>query len=201
MTMMQRIYLLLIALMGCWTVYAQQPTDPAVTAEQLAMLDQLERGERVVLPEKGQSTKSKQPAHNYTMATLSEKYAAREGYTSVVFGRRMMRMMADRIDKDDKELAHLLDEIQTIRILSTKEADAEFETDARSLMKKMSGWELISQIEEGGQKTDTYLFDGGRWSPSTFLLLSFGDTEQVVLYIQGYFSVKDISRLSTIRPQ
>lgn len=196
---MKRLFLIGALLLGGFA-YAQQPKDPAVTAEQLAMLEQLERGEEVTLPANEQSAKGEEP-HNYTMATLSEKYATREGYTSVIYGRRMMRMMADRIDKEDKELAHLLNGIQTIHILSTKRADAEFETDARSLLKKMSGWELISQIEEGGQKTDTYLFDGGRWKPSTFLLLSFGEKEQVVLYISGYFLVKDISRLSAIRPK
>lgn len=197
--MMKQLVITLILLSAWWAAHAQQVKDPAVTAEQLAMLERLERGEAVNLSSDVPSTKREQ--HYYDMTELGEKYAAREGFTSVVFGRRMMRMMAERIDKEDKELARLLDDIQTIRILSTKGENGEFEADARSLLKRMGRWELISHIERAGQVTDTYLVDGGRRNQSTFLLLSFGVEEQVVLYIQGYFSVKDISRLSAIRPR
>ena len=136
----------------------------------------------------------------YTFDRLYEKYAAQEGVTSILFGKRMMQMMADRVRDEDRELAKLLEELRSIRVLTNAHPSAQFEADARSILKKLSGWELISQIEEHGQQIDSYLFDGGRWHPSTFLLFSFGDKEQVVLYIQGYFSVKDISRLSEIRP-
>lgn len=177
-----------------------------MTAEQQAALEALERGEMVSIErdqaDQPESKPESKPAKRelYTFDRLYEKYAAQEGVTSILFGKRMMQMMADRVRDEDRELAKLLEELRSIRVLTNAHPSAQFEADARSILKKLSGWELISQIEEHGQQIESYLFDGGHWHPSTFLLFSFGDKEQVVLYIQGYFSVKDISRLSEIRP-
>lgn len=209
---MRRLFLTLLLALAWWAAQAQTATSAAqssssgVTAEQQAALEALERGEMVSIErdqaDQPESKPESKPAKRelYTFDRLYEKYSAQEGVTSILFGKRMMQMMADRVREEDRELAKLLEELRSIRVLTNAHPSAQFEADARSILKKLSGWELISQIEEHGQQIESYLFDGGRWHPSTFLLFSFGDKEQVVLYIQGYFSVKDISRLSEIRP-
>lgn len=209
---MRRLFLTLLLALAWWAAQAQTATSAAqssssgVTAEQQAALEALERGEMVSIErdqaDQPESKPESKPAKRelYTFDRLYEKYAAQEGVTSILFGKRMMQMMADRVRDEDRELAKLLEELRSIRVLTNARPSAQFEADARSILKKLSGWELISQIEEHGQQIESYLFDGGHWHPSTFLLFSFGDKEQVVLYIQGYFSVKDISRLSEIRP-
>lgn len=209
---MRRLFLTLLLALAWWAAQAQTATSAAqsnssgVTAEQQAALEALERGEMVSIEreqaDQPESKPESKPAKRelYTFDRLYEKYSAREGVTSILFGKRMMQMMADRVREEDRELAKLLEELRSIRVLTNARPSAQFEADARSILKKISGWELISQIEEHGQQIESYLFDGGRRYPSTFLLFSFGDKEQVVLYIQGYFSVKDISRLSEIRP-
>ena len=209
---MRRLFLTLLLALAWWAAQAQTATSAAqssssgVTAEQQAALEALERGEMVSIErdqaDQPESKPESKPAKRelYTFDRLYEKYSAQEGVTSILFGKRMMQMMADRVRDEDRELAKLLEELRSIRVLTNAHPSAQFEADARSILKKLSGWELISQIEEHGQQIESYLFDGGHWHPSTFLLFSFGDKEQVVLYIQGYFSVKDISRLSEIRP-
>lgn len=181
-------------------MHAQQATDPNVTAEQLAILEQLERGEQVELSEQTKGASDEKQRY-YTMQELHEKYASREGFTSVVFGKKMMRMMADRMQREDEELAELLEGIQIIRVLSTQQPNPEFERDAMTWQNTMRGIEQISHTIVDGQTTYTFLKDGDRWNESIFALFAFGEQEQVVVYIKGYFSVKDISRLSSIRPK
>lgn len=184
--------------------------DSVVRDAQHRILEKLERGEAVQETdlkalEAAFATKEKsgpEPTRkSCTFAELYEKYATREGFTSVHYGEKMMQMMADRVQEEDKELARLLRDIRSIRVVKTTKPDAEFEADARTCSQSTPAASLLSHLVEAGQTTDCYLIDGGKWNPSTFLMLSFGKQEQAVLSISGYFSVKDISRLSAIRPR
>lgn len=149
-----------------------------------------------------QRTKEKKSSRKYyTFDELIEKYGSREGFRSVIFGRKMMQMMADRVKQEDKELSDLLKGIYAIKTISTTQPDDEFVTDMKTWPETRNQVNLISQVEENGQWTSCYLVDGGRWELSTFVLLSYGSKEQTALYIAGYFSVKDISRLASIRPK
>ena len=194
-----------LLVLGCTAAHAQ--TEKEFTAdEQQAMLEQLERGERVDLSAVGERRTAPAPEKKRrycsTMTELYDRYASQEGFSSVVYGKRMMEMMADRVRREDKELAKLLEGIRSIRVLSTKAPHADFELDTRWWTDHTFVEEQqLSHVIERGQTTDTYLIDGGRYNQSTFVLVSFGEREQVVLRITGYFSVKDISRLSSIRPR
>lgn len=136
----------------------------------------------------------------YTFEELCDKYAAREGYTCIRFGRKMMRMMSDRVEADDRELARLLDDLHEIRALTTTCPDEAFLRDAATVQ-LTAHYTLVSSLSEEGRTTECCLIDGGRRHPSHFLLFSHGPDEAVVLDIVGYFDVKDISRLSSIRPR
>ncbi|MBE6189761.1 MAG: DUF4252 domain-containing protein [Rikenellaceae bacterium] len=137
----------------------------------------------------------------YTFDDLIEKYGSREGFRSVIFGRKMMQMMADRVKSEDRELSDLLKGIYAIKAISTSQPCPEFVTDMKTWPETRIHVSLISQVEQNGQWTSCYLVDGGRWELSTFVLLSYGGKEETALLITGYFSVKDISRLASIRPK
>lgn len=137
----------------------------------------------------------------YTFDELIEKYGSREGFRTVIFGRKMMQMMADRVKSEDRELSDLLKGIYAIKTISTAQPNDEFVADMKTWPETRIHISLISQVEENGQWTSCYLVDGGRWKLSIFVLLSYGGKEQTALLITGYFSVKDISRLASIRPR
>lgn len=136
----------------------------------------------------------------YTFDELIEKYGSQEGFRSVVFGRKMMQMMADRVKHEDRELSNLLKGIHTIKTLSTTVPCPEFVEDMKRWPQSRSHISLVSEVEENGVWTSCYLVDGGRWNVSTFFLCTYGGSDEAALLITGYFSVKDISRLSAIRP-
>ena len=137
----------------------------------------------------------------YTFDELIEKYGSREGFRSVIFGRKMMQMMADRVKSEDRELSDLLKGIYAIKAISTSQPCPECVADMKTWPETRIHVSLISQVEQNGQWTSCYLVDGGRWELSTFVLLSYGGKEETALLITGYFSVKDISRLASIRPK
>ncbi|MBQ2844012.1 MAG: DUF4252 domain-containing protein [Alistipes sp.] len=149
-----------------------------------------------------QETKAKKRGQKYyTFDDLIEKYGSREGFRSVIFGRKMMQMMADRVKSEDRELSDLLKGIYAIKAISTSQPCPEFVADMKTWPETRIHVSLISQVEQNGQWTSCYLVDGGRWELSTFVLLSYGGKEETALLITGYFSVKDISRLASIRPK
>lgn len=149
-----------------------------------------------------QETKAKKREQRYyTFDDLIEKYGSREGFRSVIFGRKMMQMMADRVKSEDRELSDLLKGIYAIKAISTSQPCPEFVADMKTWPETRIHVSLISQVEQNGQWTSCYLVDGGRWELSTFVLLSYGGKEETALLITGYFSVKDISRLASIRPK
>lgn len=179
------------------TALVRVPTDGEVEVwvpDREALLSEKEGSKR--------GDKAHKPVQKYyTFDELIEKYGAREGFRSVVFSRKMMQMMADRVKGEDKELASLFKGLYTIKAISTTTPSAEFETDMKSWPETRTRIERISLVEENGQWTACYLVDGGKWEISTFVLLSYGPKEQLALYISGYFSVTDISRLASIRPK
>lgn len=148
--------------------------------------------------------KTRKESHKrYTFDELVKKYGSREGYRTVIFERKMMQMMAERVKDQDRELANLLKGIYAIKALSSSQYDPEFEADIKSWPESLDYVSLISQVEENGQWTSYYIIDGGRWELSAFMMVSHGkgQKEQTALLIKGYFSVKDISRLSSIQPK
>lgn len=179
------------------TALVRVPTDGEVEVwvpDREALLSEKEGSKR--------GDKAHKPVQKYyTFDELIEKYGAREGFRSVVFSRKMMQMMADRVKGEDKELANLFKGLYTIKAISTTTPSAEFETDMKTWPETRTRIERISLVEENGQWTACYLVDGGKWEISTFVLLSYGPKEQLALYISGYFSVTDISRLASIRPK
>ena len=130
-----------------------------------------------------------------------DRYSDASGFTSVQLERKMMRMMSRQAaEQGDKKLAELLDGIQYIRIVALDSGDgAQFlaelaaDPDAR--------FELVMSGTEQGQTTKFYLREAEFNLNSELLMLTYGPRETVAVNIYGNFDLKQVSRLSSIRPR
>lgn len=136
-----------------------------------------------------------------------DHYSKTEGFTSVQLERKMMRMMSRQAaEKGDEKLADLLDGIQYIRIVALDGGDqaaaARFVADAEALVSTdNTGYQLVMSTSEGGQTTHFYLREAAFSFNAELLMLTWGEKETVVMNIYGMFDLKQVSRLSGIRPK
>lgn len=133
-----------------------------------------------------------------------DRYSDASGFTSVQLERKMMRMMSRQAaEQGDKKLAELLDGIQYIRIVALDSDDgAQFLADAEQLAADPDArFELVMSGTEQGQTTKFYLREAEFNLNSELLMLTYGPRETVAVNIYGNFDLKQVSRLSSIRPR
>ena len=133
-----------------------------------------------------------------------DRYSKTEGYASVQLERKMMRMMSRQAaEKGDAKLAELLDGIHYIRIVTVDGGDcATFLKDAEALASDpVFKFQLVMSESSGGQTTRFYLREAEFYSYSELLMLTYGPKETVAVNIYGLFDLKQVSRLSRIRPR
>lgn len=133
-----------------------------------------------------------------------DRYSDASGFTSVQLERKMMRMMSRQAaEQGDKKLAELLDGIQYIRIVALDSGDeAQFLADAEQLAADPDArFELVMSGTEEGQTTKFYLREAEFYTYSELLMLTYGPRETVAVNIYGNFDLKQVSRLSSIRPR
>lgn len=133
-----------------------------------------------------------------------DRYARAEGFSSVQLERRMMRMMSRQAaDRGDAALARLLDGIESIRIVALDRGDdTDFLQAADSLIARPSyRFQLVMSESDSGQETRFYLRNAVPPGYSELLMVTSGPRETVVVNIYGCFDLKQVSRLSTIRPK
>lgn len=133
-----------------------------------------------------------------------DRYTQAEGFTSVQLERKMMRMMSRQAaEKGDDGLAKLLDGIQFIRIVSLDGGDKkQFIADAEALAATPDfKFQLVMSGVEEGQTTKFYIREAQYYDYSELLMLTYGAKETVVVNIYGQFDLKQVARLSSIRPR
>ena len=133
-----------------------------------------------------------------------DRYSDASGFTSVQLERKMMRMRSRQAaEQGDKKLAELLDGIQYIRIEAHDSGDgAQFLADAEQLAADPDArFELVMSGTEQGQTTKFYLREAEFNLNSELLMLTYGPRETVAVNIYGNFDLKQVSRLSAIRPR
>lgn len=140
-----------------------------------------------------------------SLSDFYEEHAARPEFASVSLEPKMMRMMSRRAKEGgDKELAELLDGIEQIRVLVLRHGDREgFAKEVRLTM-ELFDYELLSMSREEGRTTEFYLRESGKWwlpEASGFVMLTCDEHETVWMNIYGAFDVRDVARLSSIRPK
>ena len=133
-----------------------------------------------------------------------DRYSKAEGFSCVQLERKMMRMMSRQAaEKGDKKLAELLDGIQYIRIMALDGGDrTHFLKDAEEhASDPVFKFQLVMSESSDGQTTRSYLREAVFNNYSELLMLTYGPKETVAVNIYGRFDLKQVSRLSTIRPK
>ena len=135
-----------------------------------------------------------------------DRYTKAEGFTSVQLERKMMRMMSRQAaEKGDEGLAQLLGGIEYIRIVALDAGTGggrQFVADAEKLAATPDyKFQLVMSGTEEGQTTKFYIREASATDNSELLMLTYGAKETVVVNIYGRFDLKQVARLSTIRPR
>ena len=125
--------------------------------------------------------------------SLFREYAGKKGYTSVVYGSRMLKMMGDGASVQVKELLYNID---VIRIISTETFGRDLRDEALGIADD-SSYELVSEVKDDEVST-SFFFREEPCGKSSFLMVTFSGTASAVLDVYGKFDVRDISKLSAI---
>lgn len=135
-------------------------------------------------------------AQELSYSDFFDRYEGREQFRTVVLGRKMMEMMSEQTS--DREMRRTLAGIEHIKVISTSTYNESFVADARAVISS-SNYKLISSVSESGREVSFYVFNS-KEGKNRLLMLSFSDEEWVVMGIYGQFDVRNISRLTQIRP-
>ena len=96
-----------------------------------------------------------------------------------------------------------LEEAGKVRIVALDKGDGgQFVADAEALATAPDNrFHLVMSETEGGQTTKFYLREAEFYYYSELLMLTYGTKETVAVNIYGQFDLKQVARLSSIRPQ
>lgn len=130
------------------------------------------------------------------MDDFFERHSGRQGYQTVIYGKKMLEIMKDGASSDVKAL---LDRIRIIRIVSCSSTDDSIISVARRDVKGCGRYEVISQINENGSLSEFYISEEeGKSKEVSFVMIASSSQGSAVMEIVGKFDIKDISRLSVI---
>ena len=136
-------------------------------------------------------------AQEFSYTSFFNRYENNKEFRTVVLGRKMMEMMSEQTS--DREMRRTLAGIDHIKVISTSTYNESFVADARAVISS-SSYKLVSSVSEGGREVSFYVFNS-KEGKNRLLMLSFGGGEWVVMGIYGQFDVRNISRLTQIRPK
>ena len=139
-------------------------------------------------------------AQSSSVDDFFRRYDASEGFTSVLLEQKMMQMMSRQAaQRGDKGLAVLLKDIEYIRIIALKGGDSGMLVrDAEAAVRK---FQPVTSGTEDGQTTKFYIRETALSVKSELVMITYGAKETVVVNIYGEFDLKQVARLSSIRPQ
>lgn len=136
-------------------------------------------------------------AQQLNYSVFFDRYENNKEFRTVVLGRKMMEMMSEQTS--DREMRRTLAGIEHIKVISTSTYNESFVADARAVTSS-SSYKLVSSVSEGGREVSFYVLNT-KEGKNRLLMLSFSDKEWVVMGIYGQFDVRNISRLTQIRPK
>lgn len=122
---------------------------------------------------------------------LFSAYSGREGYKTVVMGKKMIAMM----QKESGVKSNVIENIRQISILSTEHSDSLLLNSAKQLATQ--DYELISMTNEDCEMTSFYINEDVD-DEKRFLMIAHREDEEVIMEIIGDFRITDISKLSKL---
>lgn len=136
------------------------------------------------------------------MDDFFRRYDASEGFTSVLPEQKMMQMMSRQAaQRGDKGLAVLLKDIEYIRIIASKAGTAGCWCAMPRRRRRRPEIPAVTSGTEDGQTTKFYIRETALSVKSELVMITYGAKETVVVNIYGEFDLKQVARLSSIRPQ
>ena len=122
---------------------------------------------------------------------LFDECGAAIGYTTIEHGQKMIKMMS-------KQTGSSLNGVESIKIISTKAAEAWFQDGLAAVVN--NGYEMLSSQRSNGVISEFFVkeINGGK---TEFISVSIDDKKYVVISIRGRFSIESISKLSDVISQ
>ena len=140
-------------------------------------------------------------AQSSSVDDFFRRYDASEGFTSVLLEQKMMQMMSRQAaQRGDKGLAVLLKDIEYIRIIALKGGDSGMLVRDAAVAADRK-FQPVTSGTEDGQTTKFYIRETALSVKSELVMITYGAKETVVVNIYGEFDLKQVARLSSIRPQ
>jgi len=140
-------------------------------------------------------------AQSSSVDNFFRRYDASEGFTSVLLEQKMMQMMSRQAaQRGDKGLAVLLKDIEYIIALKGGDSGM-LVRDAEAAVAADRKFQPVTSGTEDGQTTKFYIRETALSVKSELVMITYGAKETVVVNIYGEFDLKQVARLSSIRPQ
>jgi hypothetical protein len=131
---------------------------------------------------------------------LFEKYAGKDGFTSVNISGKLLGFAA-QFEQEDQASRELLEQLTGIKILSVDDAalneslDFFEELDRQNFFKKIKDdYEMVMDIKESNQVVKFYIKEnkGGKIED---LLMIVGGDNNAIISIRGNFDMENLSKL------
>ncbi|MBN2668548.1 MAG: DUF4252 domain-containing protein [Bacteroidales bacterium] len=130
---------------------------------------------------------------------LFEKHSGQEGFTSIYITHYMFDLFAKIAnDEEDKEFHDITSKLKSIKILTV---DSAFEgSHSNQFLKEIDalikGQYNEMMIIKDGKETVKFLVYERNDKISEFLMYVYGESEPVLIFIEGEINLKDLSKLS-----
>lgn len=129
---------------------------------------------------------------------LFDKYAGKEGYTTVFISKYMFDLFSniESTDPEAKEMTEVISKLTGIKILASEKPD-ESVNFLKEMKKKIStgGYKELMIIKEENQDVQ-FLVRESEGKIAELLLIVSGKGENVLMSIQGEIDMKNISKLA-----
>ncbi|MFI3261600.1 MAG: DUF4252 domain-containing protein [Rikenellaceae bacterium] len=133
------------------------------------------------------------------MSEFVDSYRNYKDVKIVEVGSAMTEMLAAKlIESGNESNARLLRSIESITIIADGGIDSQLQEGMFNLPKKCVNYKLISSINDKGKSSAFYFATHAGIKKCEFLMLVKSDEKNILLYIVGEFSIKDISALSEL---
>lgn len=127
-----------------------------------------------------------------------DKYAGREGVSTVYMSSYMFRMFAS-VETDSEDFNELTSSIESIRIITVEDQalneKLNFYKEIMSKLRK-EDYEQLMVVSEPGQQMEFLVKEEKRGRVSEFLMVSGGSGSNTLISIRGNINLKNIANLS-----
>lgn len=132
---------------------------------------------------------------NSAFLRFFQNFSGKDGYTTINISSELLRTMMVVVDEDEEdELNQLINTISAIRIVICQTGTKEYDNALARLLNQVP-YDLISSINESGQKTEFYQLEKED-KVIEFMMVTQGRNDNTVINISGEINVEKISKLS-----